>query len=93
MSHSLFCRQGGENHTKIEGVIADVLIVIVVSTTGQAQYLQIWILGEAPTKGPLKGGEPITDKYYPPFECKTGIALLAYLCLAQSLFYLQISTC
>ena len=54
---SLFCRQGEGGHTKIEGVIVDVLTVIVVSTTDQAQEVRVWMLGEEPTKGPLQRGE------------------------------------
>ena len=64
MSHGLFCRQGEGGHTKIEDVIVDVSTVIVVSTMDQAQWVRVWILGEAPTKGSLKRGKPITDKYH-----------------------------
>ena len=41
----------------IEVVIVDVcLAVMCQQTTGQAQQRRVWILGEAPTKVPLKRG-------------------------------------
>ena len=52
MSHGHFFRQGEGGPMTIEGVIFVMLVVDVVSTTGQVKKVEVWILGESPTKSP-----------------------------------------